>query len=381
MSLHTPVLRAAARAALFVLLLTGCTPATGARPDWSAREAALPAMPASSAASVDITWLSVTNVYLRTGPVGILTDGYVTRLPENAFLDQTLARSRAAFRPDSAAVARMLGLVGGRDAVQALLNGHSHFDHAFDAAMWAKLSRAEVYGPRTTCFQLAAQNVPASRCTTVEGSETIPLGDGVTMRVVRWNHSGDHAVNPELHDPAELARVPTLDPTNGGLRPGVTEDFPNGGGSRAYLITVPTRDGRLSLFFSNTGSPVDLDRPIVVDGTNYGAPIDNLRAALRDAGLTSVDLWIGSGGAPLARLVLPVLRPKAYLPVHWDDYFSPLERGVAKPYADPSLESLLDSAHVTLVRPAQYLDRWRLDRSGVHAVANDAQKRALGLSR
>jgi hypothetical protein len=300
-------------------------------------------------------------------------------LPERTFVDHTLARSRAAYRPDSAAVARMVALLGGRDAVQVLLSGHSHFDHSFDAGMWAKLTRAEVYGPRSTCFQLEAQDVPASRCTAVEGGEAVPLGDGVTVRVVRWNHSGDHAVNPELHDPVELARAPTLDPTNGGLRPGVTEDFPNGGGSRAYLITVPARDRRLTVFFSNTGSPVDLDRPIVVGGTNFGAPIDNLRAALRDAGITSVDLWIAGGGAPLARLVLPVLRPKAYLPVHWDDYFAPIERGVAKPYADPALESLLDTAHVTLIRPAQYLDRWRLDGSGVHAIANDAQKRALGL--
>jgi hypothetical protein len=340
----------------------------------------LPALPASAAASVDITWLSVTNVYLRVGPLGILTDGYVTRIPQSAFVGEYLQHSRAAYRPDSAAVARMLTLLGGPGAVQALLNGHSHFDHAFDAAVWAKLTRAEVYGPRSTCLQLAAQEVPASRCTTVEGGETIPLGDGVTMRVVRWNHSGDHAVNPDLHDPRELAAAPARDST-GGLRPGVLEDFPNGGGSRAYLITVPERDGRLTLFFSNTGSPADLDQPIVIGGTNFGAPIDNLRAALRDAGLTSVDLWIGGGGAPLAKLVLPVLRPKAYLPVHWDDFYSPLAAGVAKPFADPALESLLDSAHVTLVRPAQYLDRWRLDRSGVHAVPNDAPKRTLGLPR
>jgi hypothetical protein len=369
-----------ARVAL-VLALAGCAPATGARPDWSAGEGALPALPNSPAASVDITWLSVTNVYLRVGSLGILTDGYVTRLPASAFVDQTLARSRGSYRPDSAAVARVVALLGGHDAVQALLNGHSHFDHAFDAAMWAKLTRADVYGPHSTCLQLAAQDVPRSRCVTVEGSETIPLGDGVMMRVVRWNHSGDHAVNPELHDPRELVAVPTRDLVTGGLRPGVTEDFPNGGGSRAYLITVPAGDRPVSVFFSNTGSPVDLDQPIVLDGKSFGAPIDNLRAALRDAGLSSVDLWIGSGGAPLARLVLPVLRPKAYLPIHWDDFYAPLEAGVAKPYADPVLESLLDSAHVALVRPTQYLDRWRLDRSGVRAVANDARKRALGLPR
>jgi hypothetical protein len=366
-----------------LILLAGCASSatTNARPDWTAREARLPPLPATSASSVDIEWLSITNVYLRVGALGILIDGYVSRLPASAFVDRTMVRSRGAYRPDSAAVARMLALLGGPDAVRVLLSGHSHFDHAFDAAVWAKLTRAAVYGPRTTCFQLAAQEVPASRCNAVQGGETLTFGEGVTVRVVRWNHSGDHAVNPEQHDPTELAGVPSRDPTSGGLRPGLAEDFPNGGGSRAYLITVPTRDGRLSLFFSNTGSPVDLDRSIVIDGKSFGAPIDNLSAALRDAGLASVDLWIGSGGAPLARLVLPVLRPKAYLPVHWDDFLSPLEAGVAAPYADPALEPLLDSAGVTLVRPTQYLDRWRLDGSGVHAVANDSRKRALGLPR
>ena len=83
------------RAAL-ALLLAGCTPASGARPDWSAREAALPAMPASPESSVDITWLSVTNVYLRVGPLGILTDGYVTRIPQSAFVGEYLQNSRAA---------------------------------------------------------------------------------------------------------------------------------------------------------------------------------------------------------------------------------------------------------------------------------------------
>ena len=369
--------RQTTRCALGVLLL-GCASSASPKPDRTTREA-----PSSStrASAIDIEWLSVTNVYFRVGALGILIDGYVTRLPANAFVDRTMVRSRGAVRPDSAAVGRVLSLLGRRDAVQVLLTGHSHFDHAFDAAVWAKLTPARVYGPRTTCLQLVAQEVPASRCTAVHGGEAFALGEGVTVRVVRWNHSGDHAVNPQQHDPTELAEVPKRDPANGGLRPGLAEDFPNGGGSRAFLFTIATRDGPLTIFFSNTGSPVDLDQPIVIDGTSYGAPIENLRAALRNAGLTSVDLWIASGGAPLARLVLPVLKPKAYLPVHWDDFFAPLEAGVATPYADPALESMLVNAGVTLVRPAQYLDRWQLDRSGVHPVANDSQKRMLGISR
>jgi hypothetical protein len=214
----------------------------------------------------------------------------------------------------------------------------------------------------------------------VQGGERFELADGVTMRVVRWNHSGDPAVNPEQHNPSELGAVPTRDPATGGLRPGLAEDFPNGGGGRAYLFTMRTPDGPLSWFFQNSASPVDLHLPTVVEGRSYGAPIDNLRAAMRDAGIESVDLWIGTGGAPIAALLLPVLKPKAYLPVHWDGLFNPFLAGVPAAYADPALEAKLSGAGVQLVRPAQYMDRWRLDRTGVRAIANDSVKRALGFS-
>ena len=81
---------------------------------------------------------------------------------------------------------------------------------------------------------------------------------GVTLRVVRWNHSGDPAVNPEQHNPVELATVPKRDPATGGLRVGVAEDYPNGGGNRAFLFTVDGPDGRFSWSYQNSASPVDL---------------------------------------------------------------------------------------------------------------------------
>jgi hypothetical protein len=125
---------------------------------------------------------------------------------------------------------------------------------------------------------------------------------------------------------------------------------------------------------------VDLHVPIVVAGKNYGAPIENLKAAMKDAGLESVDLWIGTGGAPIAKLVAPVVKPRAYLPVHWDGLWTPFEKGLPGPYADSQLETFLQESGVNLLRPGQYMDKWRLDRSGVRPVANVEIKRALGLS-
>ena len=36
-------------------------------------------------AFVDITWMSISNMYYEIGPLNIVTDGYITRLPQDAF--------------------------------------------------------------------------------------------------------------------------------------------------------------------------------------------------------------------------------------------------------------------------------------------------------
>jgi hypothetical protein len=329
---------------------------------------------------VDITWMSISNVYYEMGPLRVMTDGYFTRIPQSAFFGGGggLAYTRQPYKPDVPAVTRVMKAIGGPSSVNLLLTGHSHFDHSFDTATWSALTGARIIGSMTTCLQVQAERIPADRCTAVFGGETFTLADGVTMRVIRWNHSGDPATNPEQHNADELAAAPRRDPATGGLRAGVAEDFPNGGGNRAYLFTVDLPDGRVSWFFQNSASAVDLRVPIVVDGQNYGAPIDNLAAAMKAAGLNAIDLWIGTGGRAVAALVLPVIKPRTYLPVHWDGLYAPFEAGVPTPYADAPLEELLSGSRVTLVKPAQYMDKWRLDRSGIKPIANQALKKALG---
>ncbi len=335
---------------------------------------------ARAADHVDITWMSITNLYLDFGRPRIVVDGYITRLPQDLFFGGGggLAQTRRAMRPDEEAVREVFEALGGRHAIDLLITGHSHFDHSFDTPVWARLSGAPIIGSTTTCLQTRAAKIPASRCRAVSGGERIVVGDGVTMYVVRWNHSGDPAKNPEQHDARELAAVPTPD-EHGGLHAGVAEDFPNGGGNRAFLFVIDAPGGPLSLFFQDSASAVDLETPIAVDGRNFGAPLENLRAALRAARIEHVDLWIGTGGAEIASLVLPVLKPAAYMPVHWDGLFDPFKSGPPAPYADAQLASLLAEKGVALIKPEQYMDKWRLDHAGVHTLDNRAVKSALGL--
>ena len=302
---------------------------------------------------VDITWMSIANLYVEAGPVRLVFDGYITRLPRDAFYGGGggYAFTRQPFRSDVEAVSRVAGALGGPGAVNLLATGHNHWDHTFDTATWSKLTGAPVIGSRTTCFQVRAENIPAERCTPVNGGERLELAPGITMHVIRWNHSGDPAVNWEQHDPVELSAVPRPDPASGGLRAGVAEDFPNGGGNRALLFVFDGTAGRYSLFLHDSASPVDLHLPIVVDGIDHGAPLENLRKAIELSGVDRVDLWIGTGGAAVARLVAPIIRPRAYLPIHWDGLWEPFERGLPWPFSDEELETYLAGRGATLVPP------------------------------
>ena len=331
---------------------------------------------------VDITWMSMANVHYQIGDAGVVTDGYFTRIPVSDFhgggggLGQTVRPHL----PDVDAVARVLGALGGATRINLLLTGHSHFDHSFDIATWSRLTGAPIYGSPTTCFQAVAGNVPVDRCTPVLGGEQITVAPNVTMFVVRWNHSGDPETNPEQHNPVELDAVPVPDRRTGGLRAGVAEDFPNGGGSRAFLFRIDGPQGRFSWFYQNTASAVDLHLPIVVDGTDYGVPLDNLAAAMELAELESVDLWIGRGDARVAQLVLPILAPAAYLPIHWDGLDAPFDAGMPRPFAEPALEEVMAAAGVEVRCPTQYMDKWRLDHEGIRPIENRAVKQALGFT-
>jgi hypothetical protein len=329
---------------------------------------------------VDITWMSIANIYFEFGDRKVLADGYFTRVPQENFFGGGggLKNTHAPFVSDVTAVRQVMNALGGPRSVDLLLTGHSHFDHSFDTGTWSSLTNAPIIGALTTCLQVQAEKIPAKRCTSVYGGEKIDVAKGVSMYVIRWNHSGNSTDNPEQHDPVELSETPHPDPATGGLLAGVAEDFPNGGGNRAYLFVANTKAGKLSWLFTDSAGFADIDQPIILNGVNYGAPLDNLRNTMKSAGVTAVDLWIATGSVPVAQRVLPVAKPRAYLPVHWDGLWQPFLKDVPSEWSDAPLENLLKEQGVALVRPGHYMDKWRLDRNGVTPISNAHVKKALG---
>jgi L-ascorbate metabolism protein UlaG (beta-lactamase superfamily) len=336
--------------------------------------------------AVEMTWMSISNWYFKIGNTRIMMDAYITRVPgppffeaPPAFPNDQYAYTKGPYGIDVPSITRVREAVLGSERLDYLLVGHSHFDHSWDTPTWSMMTGAIMIGGTSTCLQAAAQGVRDAQCRSVNGGEKISLGEGITVRVVRFNHSGDSR-NPIQHFARELYRPPVPDPATGGFRAGVGEDYPNGGGGRAFLFTVDTDGGQLTFFVQNSASAFDLDQDIVVDGVNYGSPLANLSAAMKDAGLTRVDVWIGTGGRAVAELIVPVIHPAVYIPNHWDGLFNALWAGLPFPFKDDALKAYLEAQKVALMPQTQYFDTYLLTTNGVAREPNRDVKRKLGFT-
>jgi len=101
---------------------------------------------------------------------------------------------------------------------------------------------------------------------------------------------------------------------------------------------------------------------------------------MKDAGLTQVNAWIGTGGRAVAELIVPVIHPKVYIPNHWDGLFNPFWRGMPYPFKDEALKTYLDAQKITILPEKQYFDTYVLTRTGVMLEPNHDVKRTLGFA-
>jgi L-ascorbate metabolism protein UlaG (beta-lactamase superfamily) len=135
-----------------------------------------------------VQWLGAAGFALEHRGWTLLVDPYVTRAP--------LARCLLApLLPDVAAIRRHM------PRANAIVVGHTHFDHALDVPEIAKRTGARVFGSRSASALCLAAGVPADRVEVVEREAGCPPAE---------HEVGPFALRfvPSAHSRLVLGRVP-----------------------------------------------------------------------------------------------------------------------------------------------------------------------------
>jgi L-ascorbate metabolism protein UlaG (beta-lactamase superfamily) len=122
-----------------------------------------PAVNGDAAPRVTLRWFGTAGFELVHGGTTILIDPYLSRVSLPRFLFAPL-------RPDERLVARVI------ERADAIFVGHSHFDHVLDVPLIAQRTGAPVYGSRSTAALLRASSVARGQIHECHGGEVIEVG-------------------------------------------------------------------------------------------------------------------------------------------------------------------------------------------------------------
>jgi L-ascorbate metabolism protein UlaG (beta-lactamase superfamily) len=277
-------------------------------------------IPALGHGPLSVKWLGTAGFEVRHGDTRILIDPYFTRasLPR-------LALGRLA--ADAAAITRHV------ERADAVVVGHTHFDHVLDVPAIARLTGATVFGSRSAATLCAADGVPRSRIVDVEGALrngtfTAEVGP-FELRFFPSAHS-KLLFGRRVPMPGEIADCDQVPNRMSGYKCGA-------------VFACELRVAGKSVFHLGSAELVESSLP--------RSEVDLL-------------LFCAAGWKSTPRVVeraVSRLSPRAVLLSHWDDFFRPLEKG-ARVLPALALPALVDrfrretrDAKVGIVQPLSHV--------------------------
>jgi L-ascorbate metabolism protein UlaG (beta-lactamase superfamily) len=241
------------------------------------------AAPSPAPGALTATWFGVTAVLLSDGTHGVFLDPFFTRKPG---LLGILAN--VAVAPDEALITDWLKRAG-VTKLDAVLVSHSHYDHALDAGVAARLTGAKLLGSPSTLNIGRGAGLPESQLQAMRSGDSAQLGS-FKLTFVESRHAGASGGRP------------TGDITEPLVPPAAVLDYRQGG---TWSILVEHAQGRVLHHGSAGYVPGALNgrrADVVLLGV---AIIDDLPAYLVN--------------------VVDDVGARRVMPVHWDDFTRPLD--------------------------------------------------------
>ena len=229
------------------------------------------------------TWFGTAAVLLSDGAHGVFIDPFFTRPPGFGRLVRN-----AAIEPDEALIRDWLARAGVTE-LSAVLVSHSHYDHAMDAGVVAKLTGAALVGSQSTLNVGRGAGLDAARLVQMGSGETRRFGS-FEVTFVESRHAGASGGRPtgDILEPL----VP----------PARFLDYKQGG---TYSILVGHPQGRV-LHHGSAG---------YVPGALAGRRADVVLLGV--AMMPELPGYLGE--------VVDATGARRVIPVHWDDFTRPLD--------------------------------------------------------
>lgn len=240
--------------------------------------------PPARAGALTLTWFGVTGVLLSDGEHAVMIDPFFTR-PEGLV---NLAANRS-IAPDEALIARELQAAG-VSRLDAVLVSHSHYDHAMDAGVVARLTGAPLLGSPSTLNIGRGAGLPEAQLQAIRAGEPLRYGD-FELVFIESRHAGATGGRPtgDIELPLQT--------------PAHYMDYRQGG---TWSVLIRHPQGTLL----HHGSP----GYIAGARAGYRADVVLMGVALID----DLDAYVAE--------VVDSVGARRVMPLHWDDFTRPLDQ-------------------------------------------------------
>ena len=265
-----------------------------------------------------VTFLGTTSLLFDDGKDQILFDCHITR--------PSLPKDISGSEKTNTLLADELIEKHHIDRLKAMFISHSHHDHVMDAPYFLNKTGAVMYGSSSALNVARGGNVSESQLVEFKAEETYEVG-GYSVKVIKSLHSKPTILNNDLGE--------TIDgplPADAKLR-----DYKEGGSYDFYVEA----EGKKFLI-----------RPSFnyIEGQLDGYKADVLFLGV--AGLAKAD---EATEKKFFEETVAKVEPKLIIPVHWDNFFSPLTEPVI------GMPSLIEKTEVVFFKMAKYCEAHDID--------------------
>lgn len=244
---------------------------------------------------VRVTFLGTTSILLDDGETQVLTDGFFTRpsLWKTAFSKIESDPIILASVLEKAKINRLKGI----------FVCHSHYDHAMDSPFVAKLTNAKLFGSNSTINVGLGAGLDMANMEEFQIGKPIKLGKFV-ITVLESKHTPPFRI---------LGKTNATDPNF----PNITSPLIQPVKAFAYI------EGGTFDFYIQHGK----NKIVIKSSTNFvkGA-YDKIKADILFLGIAQLSLQPKQFQKEFFDETIQKLNPKFIIPIHWDNFFKPLDK-------------------------------------------------------